>query len=217
MIFKNIQEIWINTVNGTIHLEDWDEAYTSVSYTIHGEVEVEIHQEGNRLVINEKQRKRFGLFGGRKGWAEFEIKTPRNTVIRAKNVNGELYGRGLRFQEAITVNGEIELDNCEVELLTSVNGTIKARLNVAGPLKASTVNGELELEIEELEGNIHVSTVNGDITLRLTDFCDARITTKKVNGDVELIGISPDEPVIGAGTYNVMVSTVNGDVRVELI
>ncbi len=217
MMFENVREIWINAVNGTVRLEAWDEDHTSVSYTTHGEVEVEIQQEMSRLVINEKQRKKFRLFGGRKGWAEIEVKAPRNTIIKARNVNGELYARGLRFQEAITVNGEIELDSCEAELLTSVNGTIKARLALAGPLTASTVNGELELDIEELDDNIQVSTVNGDIRLRLTDFCDAKITTKKVNGDVELVGINPEEPVIGAGTYDVRVSTVNGDVRVELV
>ena len=137
--------------------------------------------------------------------------------MKARNVNGELKARSVRFEDVITVNGEIGLKDCEAEKLSAVSGEINAHLTVAGPLQAKTVNGEIELTLEELDGDVEVSTVNGDIVLRLTEFCDARIIAKKINGEVKLVGIDPDEPIIGTGEFEVKVSTVNGDIRVELI
>jgi len=79
------------------------------------------------------------------------------------------------------------------------------------------VNGEIELTIEELEGDVEVSCVNGNVRLRLTEFCDARIVSKSVNGGVELVDIDPDDPVIGTGEFEVKISTVNGRVWVGIV
>lgn len=220
MMFENVREVQIKSVNGRINIEGWDNDYVEVDYTLHGEVDVEVEQEGDKLVIKEKPRtkKVLGIFQkSSDGWAEIELKVPRKVVVKAKNVNGELHAKNVRFTEAITVNGELELENCEAELIKTVNGEAKASLPTAGPLKATTVNGDIVLEIEELEDDIEVKSVNGDVVVRITDFCDARIKVTKVNGDVEIAGIDSNDPVIGAGTYEVKVSTVNGDVRVELI
>ncbi|WP_297477782.1 DUF4097 family beta strand repeat-containing protein [Thermococcus sp.] len=217
MRFENAREIEVGAVNGLVIIEGWENGYAEVSYVPHGEVDVEVEQKGSRLIIKEKPKKKFLNLLRESGWAEINLKVPKSAVVNARNVNGELKARGVRFREVTTVNGEIHLEDCEAEKLSTVNGEITAHLSVAGPLKASTVNGELEITIEELEGDVEASCVNGDIVLRLTDFCDARIETKKANGDVEFVGIDPDEPVIGTGEFTVKVSTVNGDVRVELI
>ena len=220
MRFENVREIEVMAVNGHLEIEGWENGYAEVSYVPHGEVDVEVERSGGRLLVREKPktRKVLGIFPkSSEGWAEIHLKVPKSAIVNARNVNGELKARGARFGEVTTVNGEIHLEDCEVEKLSTVNGEITAHLSVAGPLKASTVNGELDITIEELEGDVEASCVNGDIVLRLTDFCDARIETKKANGDVEFVGIDPDEPVIGTGEFTVKVSTVNGDVRVELI
>jgi len=216
MIFENVREVDIKATNGQIRVEGWENDYVEVNYTVHGEVNVEVNQKGTKLLIREEPKKRFLNLLREEGWAEIEVKVPRSTVVKAKTVNGELYGKEVRFEEATTVNGTLQLEECEVEKLTTVNGEIKAHLISAGPLKASTVNGEIRLTIEELEGDVEVGCVNGDITLRLSDFCDARIVTKNVNGDVKFVGIDPEEPIIGTGEFDVRVSTVNGDVRIEL-
>lgn len=217
MIFENVREVDIKATNGQIEIEGWENDYVEVNYTVHGEVNVEVEQRGSRLVIREEPKKKFPNLLRENGWAEIEVKAPRSVPVSAKNVNGELKARGVRFEEVTTVNGEICLKDCEAEKLSTVNGEIRAHLTVAGPLKASTVNGKIELTIEELEGDVEVSCVNGDIVLRLTEFCDARIISKRVNGDVKLVGINPDDPVIGTGEFEVRASTVKGDVRVELI
>ncbi|ACJ16120.1 hypothetical protein, conserved [Thermococcus onnurineus NA1] len=101
--------------------------------------------------------------------------------------------------------------------MKTVDGEANATLKIMEPVTISTVNGEIELTIEELKDNLAMKTVNGDISLKLTDFCDARIVTKKVNGDIELIGINPENPVIGTGEFEVKVTTVNGDIKAVLV
>ncbi|AFL94293.1 hypothetical protein CL1_0078 [Thermococcus cleftensis] len=217
MMFEDILEVEIKATNGRIEIEGWENDYVEVNYVPHGEVKVTVEQKGSRLIIGEEPKRKFLNLLGEKGWAEISVKVPRGVLVNAKNVNGELKARGVRFEEVTTVNGKITLEDCEAEKLSTVNGEIRAGLTVAGPLKASTVNGEIELTIEELEGDVEVSCVNGDIVLRLTEFCDARIVSKGVNGDVKLVGIDPDDPVIGTGEFEVKASTVNGDVRVEVV
>ncbi|WP_297494686.1 DUF4097 family beta strand repeat-containing protein [Thermococcus sp.] len=220
MRFENVRKIKVKAINGLISLEVWENDYADVSYVPHGEVDVEVEQSGGRLLVREKPKtkKVLGIFPkSSEGWAEISLKVPKSAIVNARNVNGELKAKGVRFGKVTTVNGEIHLEDCKAEKLSTVNGEITAHLSVAGPLRASTVNGELEITIEELEGDVEASCVNGDIVLRLTDFCDARIETKKANGDVEFVGVEPDDPVIGTGEFTVKVSTVNGDVRIELI
>ncbi len=217
MMFENVKEIEVKAVNGRLDIEGWDNDYVEVNYTEHGEVNVQVKQKGSKLIIKEEPKKRFLNLLRENGWAEIEVKAPRGILINAKNVNGELNGKGVKFEEATTVNGEIHLENCEAEMLSTVNGRVTAHLTVAGPLKASTVNGEMKLTVEDLEGDVEVNCVNGNVRLYLTEFCDARIVVRKVNGDVKLVGIDPSDPVIGTGEVVVSINTVNGDVRVELV
>lgn len=217
MEFEGIREVEIKAVNGHLDIEGWEQSHVEVDYTKHGEVDVKIEQNGDKLVIKEEPKKRFLNLLGESGWAEINLKVPKGVVINAKNVNGELRARNVRFDEITTVNGRIDIEDCEAQKLSSVNGTIRAHLRIAGPMKASTVNGRLTVAIDELEDDVELSTVNGSITLRLTDFCDARITAKAVNGGVHFVGIDPGNPVVGTGDYEVKVSTVNGSVRVELV
>ncbi|WP_258084912.1 DUF4097 domain-containing protein [Thermococcus thermotolerans] len=217
MIFENVREVELNTVGAQVKIEGWENNYVEVNYVLHGEVNVSVEQRGSRLIIREEQKKKFFNLVRNSGWAEIGVRVPKGVVVKARNVNGEITARGVRLTEATTVNGTVELEECEAEFLKSVNGGINAHLVTAGPLRASTVNGKISLTIEELEDDIEVSAVNGDVMIRLSDFCDARIVASRVNGEVRLVGIDPDDPVVGAGTYRVKASTVNGGVRVELI
>ena len=218
MMFEDVREVDLKATKGRIEIEGWENDHVEVNYTVHGEVEVIIENENGTLVIREKPKRKFrfvGIIKAEEGWVEMELKVPKGVPVKAKNVNGELTAKGVRFTEVTTVNGEIKLRDCEAEFIKTVNGEIEAHLSVAGPLEVSTVNGDITVTVEELEGDLSVNCVNGDITLRLTEFCDARIETKKVNGDVELVGIQ--DGIIGTGEFRIRVKTVNGDVRVELV
>ena len=217
MIFENVQEVDIGATNGHVEIEGRDSEHAEVNYTIHGEVNVEVEQRGSKLIIREEPKKRLPNFGRKSGWAEIKVKVPHNVAVNAKTVNGELNARGVRFENISTVNCKMELEDCEAKTINTVNSRITARLTVAGPLTVSAVNGKVELTIEELDGNVDVNCVNGGITLRLTEFCDAKIVTKRANAHVSLVGIDPDNPVIGTGQFKVRIKAVNGDVRVKIV
>jgi len=142
---------------------------------------------------------------------------PRKATVKASTVNGEIRARNVSFEKVSTVNGGIELENCEAGEISNVNGRVRAHLTLAKSLKASSVNGPMEVEIEELEGDAKISTVNGSIALALSDFCDATIKASRVNGAITFEGIDPENPVIGTGEFEVKVSTVNGNIVVRRV
>ncbi|NJE42161.1 DUF4097 domain-containing protein [Thermococcus sp. GR6] len=218
MRFDGVRRIELHLVAAETRVESWDESYVELTYELHGDdVKVDANLNGETLTIKEKPRRRFFNRLGKDSWAEITLKVPRGVTLRVDTVIGKLRAEGVRFEEATTVNGTLILEECEAEMLKTVNGEIRPHLPVAGPLKASTVNGDIELTIEELEDDIEVNCVNGNMTLCLTDFCDARIISKKVNGNVRFVGINPNDPIIGTGELEVKVSTVNGDVKIELV
>ncbi|AMQ19470.1 DUF4097 family beta strand repeat-containing protein [Thermococcus peptonophilus] len=217
MIFENVKEVDVSAVNGKVEIEGWENDHAEVSYTVHGDARVEINRRGGKLVIKEKPKKRFFNMLGKSGWAEIIVKVPRNVPVIASSVNGEIRARNVSFEKVSTVNGRIEVEDCKAGEISNVNGRVKAHLALAKSLKASSVNGPMEVEIEELEGNAKISTVNGSITLSLSDFCDARIRTSRVNGAVTFEGTDPENPVIGTGEFEVKVSTVNGNIVVRRI
>ncbi|WCN29005.1 DUF4097 family beta strand repeat-containing protein [Thermococcus kodakarensis] len=217
MIFENVKMVEISAVNGKAEIEGWENDHAEVSYTLHGEAEVEVEQRGEKLIIREEPKKRFFNLLGKSGWAEITVKVPRKATVRASTVNGEIMARNVSFEKVSTVNGRIELENCEAGEISNVNGRVRAYLALAKSLKASSVNGPIELEIEELEGDAKISNVNGSIALALSDFCDARVKASRVNGAITFEGIDPENPVIGTGEFEVKVSTVNGNIVVRRI
>jgi len=111
MIFENVREVEIKATNGRIGIEGWENDHVEVTYVPHGEVTVNVERKGSRLIIREEPRRKFlNLLGG-KGWAEISVKVPREVLVNAKSVNGELRAKGVRFGEATTVNGEIMLED----------------------------------------------------------------------------------------------------------
>lgn len=217
MIFENVKMVEISAVNGKVEIEGWENDHVEVNYTVHREAEVEVEQRGERLVIREEPKKRFFNLLGKSGWAEITVRMPRKATVRASTVNGEIRAKNVSFEKVSTVNGRIELENCEAGEISNVNGRVGAHLALAKSLKAGSVNGPIELEIEELEGDAKISTVNGSITLALSDFCDATIRASRVNGAITFEGIDPENPVIGTGEFEVKVSTVNGSVVVRRV
>ncbi|ASJ10726.1 hypothetical protein A3L12_05145 [Thermococcus sp. P6] len=197
MMFENVEEVELRGINARMRVEGWESDIVEVNYVTHGRVKVKTELKGRKLIVREEPERR--IFGLNSGGAEIEVKLPVNVPLKVRNVNGTVIIRG-----------------CRAEYLDTINGEIDARFTIAGPLRARTVNGRLNIVLEEIEGDIDVSTVNGDVNIRLSDFCDARISVRRVNGSVRFVGIDPEEPLIGSGTYKVEVKTVNGSVSVEL-
>ena len=140
--------------------------------------------------------------------------------VVAKSVNGDLiftigHGSdpitGLGQTAAVfgmTTNGNIiDVSTATHKSLTSGNGKIHTSGAFTGMAKlyVKTTNGDIELD--RIYGqDIRVESVNGDVTASLWRPMTCTATTK--NGRVKI----PEE----GGEYSIEISTVNGDITVEL-
>lgn len=149
-----------------------------VSYTLHGEAEVEAEQRGEKLVIREEPKKRFFNLLGKSGWAEITVRVSKKATVRASTVNGEIRAKNVSFEKVPTVNGRMELENCEAGKISNVNGSITLALSdfCDATIRASRVNGAITFEginpenpvVGTGEFEVKVSTVNGSVVVRGT-------------------------------------------------
>jgi hypothetical protein len=126
-------------------------------------------------------------------------------AVEANTVSGELQARGIdgpvRFQ---SVSGELTLADSSVSALSgeNVNGRITADMTLVAP------------------GGVDLTTVSGEVTLRLPDDTDARVRLNSVSGKVqtEFGGLQVKKAPasrsvsgnVGAGTGHVSVNSVSG-------
>lgn len=68
--------------------------------------------------------------------------------------------------------------------VSTVNGEVVKVRNFAGPLKASNVNGAVELE--QVSGNSSAKTVNGNIVANMRSIPQAETEYETVNGDIKV-------------------------------
>jgi DUF4097 and DUF4098 domain-containing protein YvlB len=136
----------------------------------------------------------------------FTVRLPRGVRMSARNVNGDIVGRGLNSPlEARTVNGRVEIATTEAASAQTVNGEILADF---GPLGESsdfaTVNGSITLGLPPTaNANVQASVVNGTITPDFPLTLTGTISRKKINGRLNNGG-----PVLS-------VKTVNGSINIK--
>ncbi|AHF80197.1 DUF4097 family beta strand repeat-containing protein [Thermococcus paralvinellae] len=214
MIFESVEKIKVSIENGTITVEGWNEGYVEVEYTATDEAGIITKMEGNKLIIETPRRRFFKLFkNSPKGEVNVKINIPSDVPVQVVIANGSVNGRNALFELISSVNCDISLEGCRAKTLATVSGRIRASIKTADSLTVATVNGPIELTLEELEDNVTVSSVNGDIHIFLSEFCDAKIRANAVNGSIHI----EDTHSINAGKYGVNVSTLNGSITIELI
>ena len=80
-----------------------------------------------------------------------------------------------------TTNGEIEVENVTAAAqMETVNGQINGR-GLGGDVKASTVNGGVDITLAAVTGDVNVETTNGGVTVRLP-------------GDAKALLLGPESP-----------------------
>lgn len=214
VIFESVGKVRINIENGTITVEGWNESYVKVEYTATGEAGIITKMEGNELIIETPRRRFFRLFkNSPKGKVNVKINIPSDVPVQVAIANGSVNGRNALFELISGVNCDISLEGCRAETLATVSGRIKASIKTADSLTVATVNGPIELTLEELEDDVTVSSVNGDIHIFLSEFCDAKIRANAVNGSIHI----EDNHGINTGKYEVSVNTLNGSITIEFI
>jgi Putative adhesin len=129
----------------------------------------------------------------------FTLRVPRGASLEISAVNAPVRVSGVTGrQEVSSVNGKVEISGSTKEL------------------RVSTVNGEVSLAPQAV-AETEVSTVSGDVRLKLPARADATVDYSTVggsfNGESKTLGSLTRK--YGAGTQQVDVSTVSGELQVE--
>jgi hypothetical protein len=142
-----------------------------------------------------------------------------------KGVSGDITLDGLAGDvQANTVSGELlarDLDGAVS--FASVSGTLTLADSAIMSLKAESVSGRVAADITlDCDGGAHVSTVSGEVTLRLAENSDAAVWLSSMTGRVssefdslrrkKAPGTQTVSGNVGAGTGQIAVNTVSGPI-----
>lgn len=159
----------------------------------------------------------------------FNINLPKELFVKMDVANGDVEGRELRNGAQIKlVNGDLELSDVFKRVkVENQNGSITIN-EIDGELIASLTNGDIDVTTSKVTGPYEIETVNGDVTTSFPKDADVKVSGETQNGDVsgtvnwQRSGNEDDHDyekqgklVIGNGTHNVDISSVNGDVSVN--
>jgi len=139
---------------------------------------------------------------------DFTVRVPMNLRFAATSINGSVTADDMgRFVRADSVNGSVRVSTKQWAELSSVNGSLEARMGSAdwtGTLKISTVNGSIDLTMpSELHADVRFSSVNGHLDTDYPLSVSGSIGNHRVDGRV------------GNGGRKLVLDTVNGSVRLK--
>ncbi|MCP3142466.1 DUF4097 family beta strand repeat-containing protein [Pyxidicoccus xibeiensis] len=201
-------EVHIANVDGAVRVDAVDG--NSVVFEVvregpeksRNEVEVEVVQKGDviraQVCCGKCEAEQRRCLGDRNP-VRFTVKVPRGTELHVSAVSSPVTVAGVvGEQEISTVNGRVEINGSERQLsVSSVDGEV-----VLAPRKVVTTS---------------VSTVGGDVRLKLPAKADARVEFTSVGGrfNGSTVALGSQEKTYGAGSQAVEVTTVGGSLSVQ--
>ena len=139
------------------------------------------------------------------------VKAPKDLRIHAKSVSGDVQITGAEGAvRAGSVSGNVRLE----------------KLRATTSLRASSVSGDVWVVVESRagEGDLHFSSVSGNVTAELPKTIDADVRMRSVSGSLDSdfpltlngrMSRHSLEARIGKGGRELEVTTVSGDVRLR--
>jgi hypothetical protein len=207
---------------------------------------LQVTQEGGELTISYESLSWEGLLGflkPRHDSVAVTITVPADCPIQLGVLSASAIVSGLRSGAALKgMSGDVTLDgvagNVEAETMSGeiaardIDGEVRFKsmsggLVLAGGwldrLEANTMSGQIAADVSLWAGGgVHVSTMSGDVTLRLPEGSDARVRLQSTSGAVRsefeslrAVKAPASHTVsgnVGAGTGRVSVSTMSGSV-----
>ena len=207
---------------------------------------LQVTQEGGELTISYESLSWEGLLGflkPRHDSVAVTITVPADCPIQLGVLSASAVVSGLRSGAAVKgMSGDVTLDgvtgNVEAETMSGeiaardIDGAVRFKSMSGGlvladgwldRLEANTMSGQIAADVTlRAEGDVHVSTMSGDVTLRLPEGSDARVRLKSTSGAVRsefeslrAVKAPASHTVrgnVGAGTGRVSVSTMSGSV-----
>jgi hypothetical protein len=207
-------ELEVGIPSGHIEIETTDGEESTV--TVDGDdrllAEVEIRQDGNRVVVDFRGKSKFGF-----SFAPFSVVLGNDLRVRATVPHGA-------DVKCKTASADTRLDGHFRSLgINSVSGDVRVRGEIAGDAMIKTVSGDAELpsvggnmSLQSVSGDVRVGvvggsadakTVSGNIQVQSVAAGDVRFTS--VSGDVA-IGIAPGSVV------DVYAGSTSGDLSSEV-
>ncbi len=199
--------------SGDIEIEtaDGEESHVTVDGDERLLADVELRQDGSRLVVTYRGKSKFGfaftsnVFGNNGLSVRATIPHGANVKVKTASADTEIAGR-LGALEVNAVSGDVQVRG-EISgkaVLKTVSGDASIE-GVGGKVSAQTVSGDVR--IGTAGGSIDTKTVSGDIR------CDA-----VRNGDVHFTSVSGDIEIgIGAGSLiDVDANSTSGDLSSEV-
>jgi Putative adhesin len=152
--------------------------------------------------------------------ADLRVSVPENVSVEVVNDVGDLTISEVAAATLTTDVGDIQAtDIAGATLVHSATGDIRLE-NVFGEIEVTTEVGDITIDLAEpLESPLRARSDAGDITLELPDDSNVTITatsdTRDLSGDLEKVTENEGRLRLGAGEYNVELSTNVGSVTVR--
>ncbi|QTD42614.1 DUF4097 family beta strand repeat-containing protein [Sporosarcina sp. Te-1] len=141
------------------------------------------------------------------------------SVLHAESDNGRIEIEKVQTDQlkAKTDNGRVSMRNVDAETIyaESDNGRIELE-DVTGELTATTDNGRIILNSEDINRNIDFQTDNGSIEIHSRNTpTDVTIYAKTGHGRIDVYGEKNKKTVFGAGYHSIKLKTDNGRITVR--
>ncbi|HYO54206.1 DUF4097 family beta strand repeat-containing protein [Archangium sp.] len=200
-------KVSVSNINGSIRVDAVDGKTVSVEATQKGgeaeraQFPLEVKQDGDEVTVRlccGSCAKKMSTCNNPPE-THFVVKVPRDSSLEVSSVGAPVKVSGVAGeQEVSVVNGDV-----------SVKGS-------RGKLEVTSVNGNVELVPEALS-DTEVSTVSGNVKLKLPRGAGANVDFSAVGGSFNGRGVSlgSTEQQYGNGEHDVDVSTVSGALDVQ--
>ena len=210
-----IKRVEVREVDGTINVHGGatDKVLLNATIRTYGRVKEDTFHadlEGDTLVIG---RQRHGIhIGFFSGWNEpridYDLAVPSDVELKLSTVNGHIATRDVAGETAAT----------------TVNGSLDLECDGTKEVTAKSVNGRILCTFKKDFQGATFKTVNGRVTAALPPSASFYGDFTQVNGDFEAAfpldihshpGSRRVSGEVNGGKYELKISTVNGDIKVE--
>lgn len=219
----------ICNINGDITVEGWDSDQVEVVYIITCDDQEEMDaidvlcDLSNGIECEVEYDADWN--DNHSGEVVFLVKVPENLALDYEliDVNGDVSMSSACGTVCIeVVNGDITATNFDGEaVIDLVNGSVAA-FGIPELDEINIVNGDITCVVSELNNDLYLSGVNGEITVDLAAAVIVEIET--INGDIDVsdsFNARIEEQIVGAsatfgeGEHVIVISTVSGDIEIN--
>jgi len=210
-----IKRIEVREIDGTINVHGGatDKVLLDANIRYFGKEKPEEFRsdlEGDTLVIGRRDRHRIriGFFDWNEARIDYDLTVPSNVELKLTTVNGRIVTRGMAGETAAT----------------TVNGSLDLETDGSKEVTAKSVNGRIVCTFKKDFQGATFKTVNGRVIAVLPPSASFYGDFTQVNGDFEA-GFPLDihshpgsrrvSGEVNGGKYELKITTVNGDIKVE--